>query len=120
MRRYWLMNQHGSDGPTALVETDDSLHVIDVIRFGPSITELEDQQKVRDDVIGRIAPTLKPLVDAASVDEEGVAPHPDLQLWDQGDGGATHRADQGAGRRRGRAAGRTAGGANRNRSRGDR
>jgi hypothetical protein len=78
MRRYWLMDQHGADGPTALVETDGSLHVIDVLKFGPAITELEGQQQIWDDVIGHVAPTLKPFVNAKDLQEDGVEPHDDL------------------------------------------
>ena len=83
MSKFWLMDQHGSDGPTALVETDGRLQVVDVLRFGPSITELDDQQAVWDQVIGRVAPTMKPLVKASSLDEEGVAPLPELQRSDR-------------------------------------
>lgn len=114
------MDQHGNSGPTALVETDGRLHIVDVLRFGPSITELEDQQKVWDQVIGRVAPTLKPLVDASSVEEEGVAPHPKLWRGDHGEGGAANRAGRRDGGRRNTAVGRSAGGPSRKRSRGDR
>ncbi len=120
MRRYWLMDQHGGDGPTALVETDGRLHIVDVIRFGPSITELEDQQSVWDEVIGRVAPTMKPLVDASSLAEEGVEPHAELRQWSEGDTGATSRGGRGGGGRKAGGAGRTGGGPSRNRSRGDR
>lgn len=119
MRRYWLMDQHGDSGPTALVETDGRLKIVDVLRFGPSITELEDQQKVWDEVIGRVAPTLKPFVDASSVDEEGVAPHSKLWRGD-GEGGAMNRAGRRDGSRRSASVGRSAGGPSRKRSRGDR
>ena len=120
MRRYWLMDQHGADGPTALVETDGRLHIVDVLRFGPSVTELEDQQKVWDEIVDRVAPTLKPLVDAASIDEEGIAPHPDLRLWKDGGSGPTSQSGRVGGGIGARSAGRTGGGAHRNRSRGDR
>jgi len=117
VRRYWLMDQHGAEGPTALVETDGRLQVVDVIRFGPSLTKLADQQKVWDAVIGRVAPTMKPLVEAASLDEEGVAPL--RKLWrggdDGGKGGRAGRGDAGRGN-----AGRGGGGPSRKRSRGDR
>lgn len=119
VRRYWLMDQHEGDGPTALVETDGGLHIIDVLRFGPSITELDDQQRVWDQVIGRVAPTMKPLVDASSVDEEGVAPHPKLRRGRHGAGAAASRPGRGdAGRDPG--VGRAGGGPKRRRSRGDR
>ena len=120
MRRYWLMDQHGGTGPTALVETDGSLHIIDVIRFGPTLTELDDQQKVFDDLIGRVAPTMKPLVDASSLKEEGVAPHPNLWRDDEGGRRAGSRSARGNGRRGNPATGFTGGGPSRKRSRGDR
>jgi hypothetical protein len=119
MRRYWLLDQHGGDGPTALVETDGGLHIVDVLRFGPSITELDDQQAVWDQVIGRVAPTMKPLVDATSVDEKGVAPHPKLRRGRYGAGGATSRAGRVDGGRD-PGVGRAGGGPGRKRSRGDR
>ena len=46
MRRFWLMDPNDHDRPMALVETDGGLHIVDVIRFGPSNTELDDQQVV--------------------------------------------------------------------------
>ncbi|MCP3988377.1 MAG: hypothetical protein GY724_04840 [Actinomycetia bacterium] len=104
MKKFWLMDQHGADGPTALVETNGRLRVVDVLRFGPSITELDDQQEIWDKVIGKVAPTLKPFVNASAVDEEGVAPLPDLQRADHGDAGSTNRAGR-------RTAGRGKGGA---------
>lgn len=119
MRRYWLLDQHGGDGPTALVETDGGLHIVDVLRFGPSITELADQQGVWDQVIGRVAPTMKPLVDASSLDEEGVAPHPKLRRGSHGGAGATNRAGRSGGRRD-PGVGRGGGGPIRKGSRGDR
>ena len=116
MRRYWLLDQHGGDGPTALVETDGSLHIVEVLEFGPGITEVEDQQKVWDQVIGRVAPTMKPLVDAGSLEVEGEAPNAKLR----------RRHDSMPGSKRGRGqgglggAGRATGGPSRKRSRGDR
>lgn len=120
MGRYWLLDQHGDSGPTALVETDGRLQIIDVVRFGPSVTELEDQQRIWDEIIGRVAPTLKPLVEAVSVEEEGVTPHPDLK---RGVGGATgrkraNRADGGHWGHPG--VGRSGGSPKHKRSRGDR
>ena len=50
MRKYWLLNQHGADGPTALVETDGSMHIARILRFGPDITELDDQQAIQERV----------------------------------------------------------------------
>lgn len=120
MRRYWLIDQHGGDGPTALVETDGRLHIVDVLRFGPSITELDDQQKIWDKVIDRVAPTLTPLVEASSVDEEGVAPHPKLRREGHGEVGGVNRTGRGDRGRGGLAAGRARSGPDRKRARGDR
>lgn len=120
MRRYWLLDQHGADGPTALVETDGSLHIIGVLRFGPDIVELDDQQRVWDQVIGRLAPSMKPFVDASSVDEEGVEPHPKLQRDGANRGGSPHRVDPGPGGRPGSRRGRVGKGSSSRRSRGDR
>lgn len=102
------------------METDGSLHIVDVIRFGPSYVELDDQQAVWDLVIGRVAPTMRPALDASAIDEEGVAPHPDLRRGEHGDPHATDHIGRGDRRRRGRAVGGDHGGGNRNRSRGDR
>lgn len=96
--RFWLLDQHGSDGLTALVETDGRLQIVDVLRFGPSITGLDDQQEVWDKVIGRVAPTMKPVVNAVSIDEEGIAPHPDLRRGGQADAGSVNRAGRRAAR----------------------
>lgn len=120
MSEFWLMDQHGGDGPTALVETDGRLQIVDVIRFGPSITELEDQQEVWDQVIGRVAPTMKPVVSASSIDEEGVAPHPELERDDRGDARSVSRASRRTGAQHRRTAGRTGGGPSRRGGRGDR
>lgn len=120
MSKFWLMDQHGSDGPTALVETDGRLQVVDVLRFGPSLTALEDQQEIWDKVIGRVAPTMTPCVAAATIDEDGSAPHPELRRGDQDDPGSVSRAGRRtAGRRRGQT-GRVAGGPTRRGGRGDR
>ena len=89
MRKYWLLNQHDAEGPTALVETDGRMQIVSVLRFGPGITDLEDQQKIWDHVHGRVAPTLKPCVAASSIDEEGVEPHEDL--WTGGNGSRAAR-----------------------------
>ena len=120
MGKYWLLDQHGGTGPTALVETDSRLHIIDVLRFGPAVTDLEDQQQIWDGVIGRVAPTMKPLVDASSLDEEGVPPHPELRRG--GDGTTvTRRANRTeAGRPVQPGVGRAGGSPKRKRSRGDR
>ncbi|MGH1489416.1 MAG: hypothetical protein ACRBK7_08515 [Acidimicrobiales bacterium] len=118
MRKFWLLDQHGSDGPTALVSTDGGLRVVDILRFGPSVTELEAQQKVWDDVIGRVAPTLKPCKKDSEVDEEGIAPHDDLDRSDNNASG--NRAGRRAATRTKGAVERTGGGPSRNRSRGER
>lgn len=120
MRRFWIMDPEDHDRPMALVETDGSLHIVDVIRFGPSNIELDDQQVIWDLVIGRVAPTMTPVLDASAIDEEGVAPHPDLRRGEHGDPHATDRVGRGDRRRRGRAVGGDHGGTNRTRSRGDR
>lgn len=120
MRKFWLMDQHGDDGPTALVETDGGLHVVDVIRFGPTITELDDQQKIWDQVIGRVAPTLKPCVKASSIDEVGVAPLADLRREDGAGSGSLNQAGRRSNSGTSGSAGRTGGGPSRNRSRGER
>jgi hypothetical protein len=114
------MDPEDHDHPMALVATDGSLHIVDVLRFGPSITELDDQRAVWDLVIGRVAPTMTPAVDASTIDEEGVAPHPELRRGEHGDPHATDHIGRGDRRRRGRAASDVRGGSNQNRSRGDR
>ena len=120
MRMFWLMDQHGNDGPTALVQTDGGLHVVDIVRFGPTITELDDQQKVWDQVIGRIAPTLKPCVSASSIDEEGVAPLPELKRGDESHSSQGNRAERRSGTRNQGSAGRAGSSPSRARSRGER
>jgi hypothetical protein len=114
------LDQHGGEGPTALVETDGSLHIIGVLRFGPDIVELADQQRVWDQVIGRLAPAMKPFVNASELDEEGVEPHPKLQRDGDNRGGSPHRVDSGRGGRRGSRSGRAGTGSSSRRSRGDR
>ncbi len=120
MRKYWLMDQHGEDGPTALVETDGSMHVVRILRFGPGITELEAQQEIQDAVIGKIAPTLKPLVDGSSITVESVEPHADLKGNSKGGGGKANRADRRSAGQRGASGGRTGDGPSRSGGRGDR
>lgn len=115
MGRYWLMDRHEGEGPTALVETDGSMRIIDVLRFGPGITAVEAQQKIWDEVMGKVAPTMKPFANASTLKEEGVAPHDDLI---RGDAGSTRRSGRGNGSRGGSAGGRTAGGPKRSGSRG--
>lgn len=116
MGMYWVLDRLGHDGATALVETDGSMHVIDVHRFGPGITELEDQQAILDEVIGRVAPTLKPIVDASDLDEEGVEPDPDLRRGDE----TGNRAGRRSTARQNLGAGRSLGGPSKKRSRGER
>lgn len=120
MSRFWVMDQHGSDGPTALVETDGRLQIVDVVRFGPSITGLDDQQEVWDKVIGRVAPTMKPVVSASSVDEKGVAPHPELKRDDRGDPGSVNRASRRSTSQKPGASRRVGGGPSRRGGRGER
>lgn len=121
MRKYWLLDQHGSDGPTALVETDGSMHIVDVLRFGPGITELDAQQAVWDSVIGKVAPTMKPLVEGSSIDvDDSVDPHADLRRGAKGGPPQTNRADRRGKGQRGRSGGRVAGGPSRKGGRGDR
>jgi len=117
MRSYWLMNQHGDDGPTALVETDGRMRISNVLRFGPSITELDDQQAIWDRVIGKVGPSLKPFVAASTIDEKGIEPHPDLVHagTDAPPSGARSRTTQ-----QGTGAGRTGGGKTHRGSRGER
>ncbi len=116
MGMYWLLDRSGHKGATALVETDGSMHIIDVHGFGAGITELEEQQAIWDEVAGHLAPTLKPFVDASTIDEESVAPHPELQ-HDGGHGNQTGRRST-ATRQMG--GGRTLGGPSKKRSRGER
>ena len=120
MRKYWLLDRHDGSGPTALVETDGRMHIIDVLRFGPGITELEDQQQIWDQVIGRVAPTMKPFVDASSLDEEGIAPHPKLRRQGHGGASASSRSGRAGPGQRGVGIGRATGGPSRKGSRGDR
>lgn len=119
MQKYWLLDQHGSDGPTALVYTDGSMHIVDVLRFGPDITELEDQQAVWDSVIGKLAPTMKPLVTAASIDVASVEPHADLIKGAKSGSPQAGRADRQGASKWG-PSGRVSGGPSRKGGRGDR
>jgi hypothetical protein len=119
VRKYWLLNQHGRDGPTALVETDSSMHIVEVLRFGPGITELEDQQAVWDSIMGKVAPTMKPLVAASSIEVESVEPHTDLRRDAITGSAQTSRAFRPGTDKWGRS-GRVAGGPTRRGGRGDR
>lgn len=115
MGKYWLLDRHGADGPSVLVETDGSMRVIDVIRFGPAVTELEAQQRILDDVIGRVAPTLKPMVPSAKVTEQGIALHVDLK---HAGGGGDNRKGRRSGGPQAEATERAAGGSKRTGGRG--
>ncbi len=115
MGKYWLLDRHGADGPSVLVETDGSMRVVDVIRFGPAVTELEAQQQILDDVIGRVAPTLKPMVPSAEVNEQGIALHADLK---HAGGGGSNRKERRSGGPQAGASGRAAGGSKRTGGRG--
>ena len=119
MQKYWLLDQHGSDGPTALVYTDGSMHIVDVLRFGPGITELDDQQAVWDSIIGKLAPTMKPLVTASSIVVESVEPHADLRRGDSSGSPQINRSNRRAAGQRG-PGGRASGGPSRKGGRGDR
>ena len=120
MRKFWLLDQHGGDGPTALVETDGRLQIVDIVRFGPSVSDLEAQQDVWDRVIGRVAPTLKPCVSASSVDEEGIMPLAELERGDDAGSGSANRSARRKGTPTKAAIERSSGGPSRNRSRGER
>jgi hypothetical protein len=109
----------GNEGPTALVETDGSMHIVRVTKFGPGITELEDQQAIVDEVVGQLAPVMKPMVPARSIDVEGVAPHPDLTQGDSGGASGNRASRRDAGIRR-TGGGRAGGGPSERTSRGDR
>ena len=120
MRKFWLMDQHGKDGPTALVETDGGLNVTNIVRFGPAITELDDQQRIWDQVIGRVAPTLKPCVKASTVGEEGIEPHAELRRDSGAGSGPANRAGRRSNGGVTGSAGRPNSGPSRSRSRGER
>lgn len=115
MGNYWLLDRHGAKGPSILVETDGALKVVDVLRFGPKVATLEDQQKLWDDVSGKVAPTLKPFVSESDLDEDGVEVHDDLEHG--GSGGAASRARRKGGGR-GTSHGRSGGGPKRTGGRG--
>jgi len=120
VRKYWLLDQHGGDGPTALVDTDGSMHIVDILRFGPGITELDDQQAVWDSIIGKVAPTMKPLVAASSIEVESVEPHADLRRGSRSGSPQTNRSDRRSADQWGPPSGRITGGPSRRGGRGDR
>ena len=115
MGMYWLLDRDGTKGPSILVEADGAMRVIDVLRFGPKVTKLEDQQKIWDDVVGGVVPTMKPFVSEADLEEEGVEVHADLEHG--GAGGASGRRG-GKARRKSSGGGRSAGGTKRTGGRG--
>jgi hypothetical protein len=115
MGKYWLLDRHGAEGPSVLVETDGAMRIVDVLRFGPDVTELDDQRTLLDDVIGRVAPTLKPVVKASKLSEEGIAPHAELSDGDEAGSGGRGRAANG---KQTSGGGRSAGGSKRTGGRG--
>ena len=120
MQKFWLMNQHDAEGPTALVETDGKMRVARILAFGPGITELKDQQAIQERVIGKVAPTLKPLVKGTSITVESVEPHKDLSSGSSSSSGNSNRADRRNTKGPGGGGGRVAGGPSRSGSQGDR
>lgn len=115
MGKYWLLDRHGDKGPSVLVETNGSMQVVEALRFGPAVTELDAQQQLVEDVMGRVAPTMKPMVAAAKLDEVGIDPHPDLQ---QGDASSRNKTGRSSGGSRSGSGGRVAGGPKRTGGRG--
>ena len=115
MATYWLLDRDGAKGPAILVESDGAMRVIDVLRFGPKVSKLEDQQKIWDDVVGRVVPTLKPFVSEAELEEEGQEVHADLEH--RGSGGTKGRGRGKAGRKSS-GGGRSGGGTKRTGGRG--
>jgi hypothetical protein len=113
------MDRNDNEGPTALVETDGSMRIVKVTKFGPGITDLDDQQEILDDVVGQLAPVMKPMVAATSIDVEGVEPHPDLTQGESGGAGGNRASRRDAGSR-GPSGGRTGGGSSQRTNRGDR
>jgi len=120
VKKFWLIDQHDADGPTALVETDGKMRVARILAFGPGITELKDQQAIHDRVIGKVAPTLKPLVKGTSMTVDSVEPHEDLKGGSGSSPGKANRADRRSTKGRGAGGGRVAGGPSRTGGQGDR
>lgn len=119
MSKFWLVDQHDGGGPSALVETDSRLQIIDVLRFGSALTELDDQQAIWDKVIGKVAPTLKPCVSVSSIDEKGIEPHAELRKGDVDPGSPSRSSRRNAARGQG-SSGRVSGGPMRRGGRGER
>ncbi|NNC79417.1 MAG: hypothetical protein HKN94_04610 [Acidimicrobiales bacterium] len=109
------MDRHGGDGPSILVETDGAMRIIDVLRFGPTVTELGDQQRIWDDVAGKIAPTMKPFIAENETNEEGVEVLDDLE---HGDAAGTTRRGRSKGNRGGAGGGQSSRGKKRTGGRG--
>ena len=116
MGKFWLMGRHEGDGPSVLIEANGSMKVISVLRFGPEVVELEEQQEIWDSVSGCLVPTLKPFMPAAHVHEDGVAVHADLS-HDGGPPGSSNRVGRRASGPRGSGVGQ-GGGPSRSGSRG--
>ena len=95
------------------------MHIVRVTTFGPGITELDDQQEILDDVVGQLAPVMKPMVVATSIEVEGAEPHAELRQGESG-GAAGNRASRRDAGSRGKSSGRTGGGPSKKTSRGDR
>lgn len=115
MGEYWLLDRHGAKGPSVLVETDGSMRVVDVLRFGSAVTDLAAQQQILDDVIGRVAPTMKPMVPARKIAEPGIDLHADLT---HGEAGESNRSGRRIGSSKAAASGQAAGGPKRTGGRG--
>lgn len=115
MGTYWLLDRQGTKGPSVLVEADGAMRVIDVVRFGPKVTKLDDQQQIWDDVVGGLVPTMKPFVTEKDLDEEGVEVHEDLQ---HGAGSSTTSRTRSKNKRKGAGGARAKGGNKRTGGRG--
>ncbi len=115
MGMYWLLDRHGAKGPSILVEADGAMRVIDVLRFGPKVGKLEDQQKIWDDVSGGVVPTMKPFVNESDLEEEGQEVHEDL---DRGGAADTRGRSRASARRKSSGVGRSGGGTKRTGGRG--
>lgn len=118
--KYWLLDQHGEDGPTALVETNGSMNIVRILQFGPGITGLDDQQVIQDRVVGQVAPKMKPLVQGSSIVVDSVEPHEDLRKSFQAGKAKAKRSDRGGTSQWGRSGPSGGGAASRSGGRGDR
>ncbi len=120
MRKFWILDQHDGDGPTALVQTDGRMRIVDVLQFGPGISSIDQQQELWDRLIGGLAPTMKPLVDAGSIRVEGEPVSSELKRRDTTDTRSKTQAGPARSGSRGSQGGRAGGESNRRGSRGDR